>query len=111
MTTAHFQGTVLAVATNRRTLAAVVSLLYASVALVFGVLHHHHEHASPDGHDDGCAACQWQINATSDTPVVAIPAPVSAFIDFSALPAVLPVTPTTPFLPSTASRAPPLASA
>jgi hypothetical protein len=50
---------------------SVVCLLYLSVALVFGVLHEHHDHDScPDGDHKDCAACQWQLNAITDVPTV-----------------------------------------
>jgi len=47
-----------------------VFLLYLSVALVFGVVHHH-EHDSPLGDHHDCAACQWQIAAVTDVPLTA----------------------------------------
>jgi hypothetical protein len=53
---------------------AVVCLLYLSVALVFGVVHHHHDDGQLGDHHD-CAACAWAINAVADAPQV----PVFAF--------------------------------
>ena len=48
---------------------AVVCLLYLSVALVFGVVHHHHDADSLALHHD-CAACAWAINAATEAPQV-----------------------------------------
>jgi hypothetical protein len=47
----------------------LVGLLYLSVALVFGVVHHH-EHDCPVGDHHDCAACAWHINAVADVPLV-----------------------------------------
>jgi len=47
---------------------ALVCLPYLSVALVFGVVHHH-EHDSPLGDHHDCAACAWHINAVTDVPL------------------------------------------
>ena len=55
---------------KHRAITLVVCLLYLSVALVFGVVHHH-EHDSPLGDHHDCAACQWQIAAVTDVPCVA----------------------------------------
>jgi len=97
---------------KRRTFAALVSLLYLSVAVVFGVWHDHHDHdhGPVAGHSENCAACQWQSRAATDVPVV----PAISFC----LPVVSrlirnpdPVTPESPFLPNTASRAPPVTTA
>jgi hypothetical protein len=57
-----------------RATTAVVCLLYLGVALVFGVVHHHHDADSLAPHHD-CAACAWAVNAVADTPHV----PVFAF--------------------------------
>jgi len=51
-----------------RLFTASVFLLYLSVALVFGVVHHH-EHDCPLGDHHDCAACQWQIAAVADVPL------------------------------------------
>ncbi|HUJ09739.1 MAG TPA: hypothetical protein VL171_06910 [Verrucomicrobiae bacterium] len=55
--------------TKSRFLTVLVGLLYLSVALVFGVIHHH-EHDKPlsDHHD--CPACTWHIAAVTDVPLV-----------------------------------------
>ena len=52
-----------------RVTTSVVCLLYLSVALFFGVVHHHHDEGQCEHHDD-CAACQWQLNAITDVPTV-----------------------------------------
>jgi hypothetical protein len=91
---------------NRLT-SAIVLLLYLSVALVFGVLHNHHDGAL-SGHND-CAACKWQVSAVGDMPVVCalatihVVAPTPAAFQSPELPAS--------FVASTASRAPPITSA
>jgi hypothetical protein len=85
----------------------VVLLLYLSVALVFGVLHDHHD-GTLRGHDD-CAACKWQLSAVGDMPVVC----VLATIHVVATAAGTFQSPQLPasFAAATASRAPPIASA
>jgi hypothetical protein len=88
---------------NRRLLTSLVVLLYVSVAVVLGVIHHH-EHAD-GGHGD-CTACVWQINGTTDAPSGAT-MPADSVLVVATVPAYAPVTPVAPFLPSTASRAPP----
>jgi hypothetical protein len=94
-----------------RVSSVLLCVLYVAVACGFGLVHDHHEHACPDGHDDDCAACQWQANTASDAPVVAVPVTASVRICFRDLPAFVPVTPESPFRASTASRAPPVTSA
>jgi len=92
---------------NRRILSSLITLLYMSVAVLFSVLHeHHHETAHADGHDDDCAACQWQACATTDVPVCEI-APIVVQVVYRSLviPASLPSE--SPFFSATASRAPP----
>lgn len=92
---------------KNRLATAIVLLLYLSVAMVFGVLHDHHDSALC-GHND-CAACKWQISAVGDMPVVCVLATIHVVYTLpvtfqsSELPA--------PFIASTASRAPPIASA
>lgn len=54
-----------------RIMAVVVGLLYLSVALVFGVVHHH-EHDVPLGDHHDCAACAWHISAVADVPLVPV---------------------------------------
>lgn len=83
----------------------VVCLLYLSVALFFGVVHHHHDEGQCEHHDD-CAACQWQLNAITDVPAVVplifgciLETPLQAF-DFTSYSA-----PSFSFSPS---RAPPV---
>jgi hypothetical protein len=58
-----------AVVTKSRVTTSVVCLLYLSVALFFGVVHHHHDEGKCEHHDD-CAACAWQLNAITDAPNV-----------------------------------------
>ena len=92
---------------NRRLLSSIITLLYMSVAILFSVLHeHHHETTHTDGHDDDCAACQWQACATTDVPVCEI-APVVVLVVYRPLviPASLPAQ--SPFFSAAASRAPP----
>lgn len=89
---------------NRRFSNGLVVLLYACVALVGG-LFHHHESAAPGGHDD-CPACLWQAYGTTEVPVVAS-GPVLPQLPERVLPEPAKVGFATPFLPSVASRAPP----
>jgi hypothetical protein len=96
---------------GQRAFVAFISLLYLSVAVVFGAIHdHHQETVHTDGHDDDCAACQWQLHANTDVPVCEV-APVILEFTFRQLvvPASLPAE--SPFLSSTASRAPPILGA
>jgi len=96
---------------RRRFTTIVVGLLYLSVALAIGVVHHHeHEHDQcPVGAHDDCSACQWQLNAVTDVPdilplifgsLLETPRQVFDFISYSA--------PSFSFSPS---RAPPAALA
>ena len=87
----------------------VVCLLYLSVALFIGEVHHHEHDRCPDGDHDDCAACQWQLNAVTDVPtivplifgcVLKTPLQFFDFVSYSA--------PSFAFSPS---RAPPAASA
>lgn len=91
-----------------RATTAVVSLLYLSVALFFGVVHHHHDEGQLGDHHD-CAACAWAVNAVADTPQVPVftvhwlaenPLPVFEVVSYSA--------PSFSFSPS---RAPPVTPA
>lgn len=86
----------------------VVLLVYLSVAVVFGTVHHHHTQNISCGQKD-CAACEWQLNAVMDVPnvvplifgcVVETPLPIFEFTSYSA-----------PSLSFSRSRAPPTASA
>ncbi len=94
---------------NRRLFNSLVALLYISVAAVFGAIHHH-EHSDSSGHDDDCAACQWQIHSSTDVPVYAV-APVILYVAFLPLSIPADAPGESPFQASSASRAPPLASA
>ena len=71
-----------------------VGLLYLSVALVFGVVHHHEHATCPTHEHKDCAACAWQLNAVTDVPnvlplifacVLETPLPVFDFTSYSAL--------------------------
>jgi len=101
--------------TKSRVTTSVVCLLYLSVALFFGVVHHHHDEGpcdhdhDPCDHHHDCAACQWQLNAITDVPnvlpilvcrLLETPLETFDFISYSA-----------PSLSFSPSRAPPLASA
>lgn len=46
-------------------------MAYAAVAVVIGVIHNH---SDPDGiiEEHHCAACSWQVGATTDVPLVFI---------------------------------------
>ena len=86
-----------------------VCLLYLSVALFVGEVHHHEHERCPVGDHDDCAACQWQLNAVTDVPdilpfifgsLLETPQQVFDFISYSA--------PSFSFSPS---RAPPAALA
>ncbi|MGD0651566.1 MAG: hypothetical protein ABSA97_10585 [Verrucomicrobiia bacterium] len=91
-----------------RTITFAVCLLYVTVALFAGNLHHHHDQGvlAPDNQ---CAACVWQISAHTDVPLVFTPIqyhrvemPVRSFS----------VEPAHVSVPLTShSRAPPIASA
>ena len=91
-----------------RATTAVVCLLYLSVALVFGVLHHHHAEGALSPHKD-CAACAWQVNGVADAPVVLTPVVASPF-EMPVLGRNVVFISSFFYLPS-ASRAPPVASA
>jgi hypothetical protein len=90
-------------------LSSVVCGLYLSVALFFGVVHHH-EHAKCPIHDhEDCAACVWQLNAITDVPnvvplvvacVLSTPVQIFDFVSYAA-----------PSFSFSLSRAPPAASA
>ena len=47
----------------------VFCLLYLSVALFVGEVHHHEHERGPVGEHEDCAACQWQLNAVTDVPI------------------------------------------
>jgi hypothetical protein len=55
-----------------RVATTIVCVLYLSVALFFGVVHHHHD-VGQWGHHDDCAACAWQLKAAADVPIVVPP--------------------------------------
>jgi hypothetical protein len=91
-----------------RATTAVVCLLYLSVALIFGVVHHHHD-ADSLGPRHDCAACAWAINAVADAPQV----PVSTFywVAQSPLQVFKSILDFAPAFSFSLSRAPPVAPA
>ena len=92
---------------KQRFIGGLICALYASVAILFAVLHeHHHETAHIDGHDDDCAACQWQTCTTMDVPVCEVAVVAQVVVDRAL--AILDSSPVnTLFFSPTASRAPP----
>ncbi|HZL37547.1 MAG TPA: hypothetical protein VFC78_19670 [Tepidisphaeraceae bacterium] len=94
---------------KRRLSISLVALLYMSAALVFGALHHH-EHTDASGHDDHCAACHWQLEAKTVAPKCPVVMPL---LTVTWVRVIIPVSvqAETPFISSTASRAPPVTSA
>jgi flagellar biosynthesis protein FlhB len=94
---------------NKRVATWVVSLLYLSVALYFGVVHHHEDQCGLN-EPDHCGACQWAMAVTSDVPVaVALVVVALAFTD--APPEVSDFRLQVDFAAATASRAPPVSLA
>ena len=96
---------------KRRAAITILCLLYLIVVTVVGVLHDH------DHGDDGgvlnshkhCAACLLQLNGVADVPVLVTTVSVRP-LEFT-VPSIEVVPLDAFFVPSTASRAPPLASA
>jgi hypothetical protein len=94
---------------KRRGVTWGVSLLYLSVAVYFGVVHHHEDKCGLN-EPDHCGACQWTMAVTSDVPVaIALVAIALAFTD--ALPLINHFHLLADFAAATASRAPPVALA
>ncbi len=84
--------------------------MYLSVVLVFGFLHHHHDDPTQRAYHDNeeCPACQWQVFAVGDVPIVhCVLVPVSGVVD-EASSIYRSLMLSVPFLAATASRAPPL---
>ena len=84
--------------------------MYLSVVLVFGFLHHHHDDPTQLAYhdDEECSACQWQVFAVGDVPIVqCVLAPVSGVVE-STVADYQSLMRSAPFLASTASRAPPV---
>jgi hypothetical protein len=94
---------------KRRGATWVVSLLYLSVALYFGVVHHHEDKCGLN-EPDHCSACQWAMAVTSDVPVVVILL-VAALVFADAQPRIDHFHPLAVFAAATASRAPPASPA
>jgi hypothetical protein len=90
---------------KRRVVTWVVSLLYLSVALYFGVVHHHEDKCGLN-EPDHCGACQWAMAVVSDVPVAVILLIVAqVFADVQ--PRIECFHPSSIFAAATASRAPP----
>ena len=51
----------------KRTVAAILCLLYVSVSTVFAAVHHHDNSLD----DQQCAACSWHHDGTVDEPSIA----------------------------------------
>ena len=85
-----------------------VLLLYLTVALVLGVVHHHDQQLAA-GHGNDCAACVWHVTGNSDAPVVTTP--ISFVVRWLTPHVVQSVPVICDFIPATASRAPPLSPA
>ena len=88
--------------------ALVLFILYASAASVFSVMPHEHHHH--DGRcEEGCAACVWQVNSTTDVPLTYTPVCVEAIV--TSLPRAADIAPAPRFIISSPSRAPPVTPA
>ena len=90
-----------------RSVSAILGVILFAVAVLCGALHdHQHGTLAPDHQ---CAACAWTLTATAIMPVV------SVVVARPILERALPVAESAPLEPlfviSSASRAPPLASA
>src|SRR5437867_4121385 len=96
---------------KRRWAITILCLLYLSITTVLGVLHDHdHDH---DGNilnvHNHCVACLLQLNGVTDLPII-VTAPSGAPVEFTVLtPDAFPIS--VFFSASSASRAPPAASA
>ncbi|MGD0060096.1 MAG: hypothetical protein ABSD58_11835 [Verrucomicrobiia bacterium] len=94
---------------KRRGIMWVVSLLYLSVVVYFGVVHHHEDKCGLN-EPDHCGACQWAMAVTSDVPVVVIVLLVALML-VEAQPHVEHFHLLAVFAAATASRAPPASPA
>ncbi len=94
---------------KKRVAAAIVGLLYLSVAVVFGMIHDHHDTSGLHSAHE-CAACAWHIAIVTDVPMVEVPAVVAQTLTLPVLPAQSVFVPAV-FSLASASRAPPAASA
>ncbi len=90
---------------SKRVATWVVSLLYLSVVVYFGVVHHHEEQCGLT-EPDHCGACQWAAAVVSDVPV-AIALVVIALVFTDPPPQVEYFRLPAKFAAATASRAPP----
>jgi hypothetical protein len=91
-----------------RVTTVLVLLLYLSVALVLGVVHHHEHKPGPSHHDD-CAACVWQLSATTDVPLTFVPLFFTPCVRAASAAKSVAIPPL--FAVATASRAPPASPA
>jgi hypothetical protein len=94
---------------KRRGATWVVSFLYLSVVLYFGVVHHHEDKCGLN-EPDHCGACQWSMAVTSDVPVVVILL-IVALVFVDAQPRIDHFQLLAIFAAATASRAPPASPA
>jgi hypothetical protein len=93
---------------NKRVIAAALFVLYFTLAIAAGALHHNHVGGAACAHED-CAACVLHINCVTDVPVT--PAVVAyTSVEFRAFHVEL-IPPFVSFSPTYASRAPPHPSA
>jgi hypothetical protein len=90
-----------------RVTTTVVCLLYLSVALFWGVVHHHDSDSLAPHHD--CAACAWAINAAADAPQV--PACTFHWVAENTLPIFESISYSAPAFSFPLSRAPPVTPA
>ena len=93
---------------NRRVTAFALCLLYLAFVVVASTQHHNHEGGAACPHRD-CIACSVHINAVAEVPVT-IAVVSCTFVEFAAFD-FDPVASSSYLFPSTASRAPPSASA
>lgn len=93
---------------KRRVVTVLFCLVYLGVALFLGICHNHHESSALDA-QKSCVACAWNINGVADVPVVVTAVAVQP-LQFT-VPSIKVALLDANFVPSTASRAPPFASA
>jgi len=91
---------------TRRLTTLLLTLLYVSVAVWVGVVHHH-EHGTD--HPDECAACVWQLHAVADLPITTTS--IEVWLVETPLPHSVTASLPAQFVPTSASRAPPVMSA
>ena len=86
---------------------AILMVLYCAVLICIGGLHNHHNHGPLQQQD--CAACAYLVNAVTDVSVPVVHVVTEAVTYTPDLPAIVVIV--APVFCTTASRAPPLASA